>query len=505
MGACLTAPLIAWSYAGWKLLGLPFLPFDLFDWITRSLPGSIVTLAIDAIIKAGQLWRWGSLAAAAKTVEQTMAIVLLLAGGVAGGTVLFGLLRLSEEPAGLLGVILGFAAGFMALLIEQNLNRIPTGSILPGVWVVSTCVIWGGAFGYVYNRLSAPRDLEPHGVAFDRVRRRLLMGLGTAAVLCSAAGTLLAALVGRRREGVGERWSWSHPLPNAASEIAPAPGTRREFTPLEDHYRIDINTRAPVLDGGRWRLQIAGLVNRPLALSLDDLRAEAPTHQMVTLECISDPIGGDLIGTTRWTGVSLQRLLTRVGVAKNATHLRISSADGFFETVPLETINQDSRVMLAYAWDGLPLAVEHGFPLRIYIPSVYGMKQPKWIAAIDAIDHFEAGYWVSRGWDREGRVKIESVVDSVKTGAAAPDGTRLTSVGGYAYSGGRGVSKVEVQIDGGGWRAARIREPLSDTTWVLWRLDLPLAAGEHIFVVRCESGDAAPQPGPLHSRRATIA
>ncbi len=229
------------------------------------------------------------------------------------------------------------------------------------------------------------------------------MRVGAATMLTSLAGTVVGRLIGGGRRLAGEPWSASHELPNARSLVMPAPGTRPEFTPLEDHYRIDINTRAPVLYERDWRLHVGGLVEHPLTLTLDDIRNDVPTHQFVTLECISNPPGGDLIGTTRWTGVSLQRILARVERGARATYLRITSADGFFETVAIELIDKDPRVMLTYAWDGLSLFAEHGFPLRLYVPNVYGMKQPKWITAIDLLDHFEAGYWVSRGWDRDGR------------------------------------------------------------------------------------------------------
>ena len=119
--------------------------------------------------------------------------------------------------------------------------------------------------------------------------------------------------------------------------------------------------------------------------------------QFVTLCCISNPVGGDLIGTTRWSGVALQQLLARIDVMPRATHLEIVSADGFSEVVAIDTIHADARIMLAYAWDGLPLARPHGFPLRLYVPDRYGMKQPKWIASIEAIDRWKPGYWVARG------------------------------------------------------------------------------------------------------------
>src|SRR6476659_1410199 len=202
-----------------------------------------------------------------------------------------------------------------------------------------------------------------------------------------------------------------HPLPNADASVKPVPGTRPEFTPLERHYRIDIDTIPPVVNPQRWRLNVDGLVEKPLTLTLDELQRFEPMHQFITLSCISNPVGGDLIGTTRWTGVSLQRLLPELGLLPEATHLRIDAADGFFEYVSLETLRSDERCQLCYAWDGLPLTREHGFPLRIYLPDRFGMKQPKWITSLRAVSNWEPGYWVERGWSREALMKATSVID----------------------------------------------------------------------------------------------
>jgi DMSO/TMAO reductase YedYZ molybdopterin-dependent catalytic subunit len=281
-----------------------------------------------------------------------------------------------------------------------------------------------------------------------------------------------------RKSTAGARWSDEHALPNAGADVVPVRGTRDEFTSLEDHYRIDTDTRPPEIDGDRWRLIVSGLVNRPLALTLAQLHDFPATDQFVTLSCISNPVGGDLIGTTRWSGVSLQRLLAMCGVQPPATHLRVTSADGFYEVVSIDAVRSDPRVMLAYAWDGLPLSGEHGYPLRLYVPDLYGMKQPKWIAGIEAIDHWEPGFWVARGWDKEGHVKTTAAVDTVLRRGD------VFEVGGFAYAGARGISRVEVRADEGEWQRARIREPMSSTTWVLWRIELRLLPGKHRFEAR---------------------
>jgi DMSO/TMAO reductase YedYZ molybdopterin-dependent catalytic subunit len=506
VGALLSAPLVAASYLGWKLGGLPFVPFDLFDWIARELPGSVVTIGIDSAVAILRALHVGSTAAAAKTAEQTMAIAVFVAAGVVSGSVLFGVLRLSDEPALLVGTILSGLLGASALLVEQRLRRIESALFVDASWILGMCLASGLAFGWVYDRLREA-NAGPTSSRLAAVRRVDRRGFLTRLAWAAGMPTLLTAAwgltSGRRARVIGARWSDGHPLPNAGALLTPVPGTRPELTALENHYRVDADTRAPVIDEHRWRLKIGGLVDHPLELSLDDLRREEPLHQFVTLSCISNPIGGDLIGTTRWSGVSLQHLLRRFQLLPGATHLRMTSADGFFEVVSLQTIENDPRVMLTYAWDGVPLLMEHGFPLRIYIPDVYGMKQPKWIEAIDVIDRWEPGYWVVRGWDREGRMNATSVVD-VETTAPDASGRRLAAVGGIAHAGARRISRVEVRLDDGEWRDARLRDPLSETTWVVWRADLPSEAGDHIVTVRSYESDGTSQTGPLHSKRAKL-
>jgi DMSO/TMAO reductase YedYZ molybdopterin-dependent catalytic subunit len=508
VGALLSALLIAVSYLGWKLGGFPFVPFDLFDALARGLPGSIVTIAINSTVTVLRTLPVGSTSTAAKTAEQSMAIAVFSAAAVVSGSVLFAVLRLSDEPTLPIGGILGGLLGGSAVLIEQHLRRIE--SFVDAAWVLGMFLAWGLAFGWVYDRLrEATADPTGSGLAaVGRVDRRgflarLAWAAGTPTVLTAVWGLVSS---GRHVGAVGRRWSDGHPLPNAGALVPPVPGTRPEFTPLENHYRVDADTRAPVINEHRWRLKIGGLVDHPLELTLDDLRREEPLHQFVTLSCVSNPIGGDLIGTTRWSGVSLQHLLRRVQLQPGATHLRIRSADGFFEAVSLQTIENDPRVMLTYAWDGVPLLLEHGFPLRIYVPDLYGMKQPKWIEAIDVIDRWEPGYWVVRGWDREGRVNTTSVVDAVNVGTTTSDasGRSLASAGGIAHAGARRISRVEVRVDDGEWHGARLRDPLSETTWVVWRADLPSEAGDHLVAVRSYEGDGTSQNGPLHSKRAKL-
>ena len=250
-----------------------------------------------------------------------------------------------------------------------------------------------------------------------------------------------------------------------------------------------------------------GLVNAPTEFTLDDLMNNYESRsEFVTLSCISNSVGGDLISTTYWTGVSLQDILRDVQPTEEARYLDITSGDGFYETVALDLIESDPRIMLAYAWDGRPIPFDHGFPLRIWIPDRYGMKQPKWITGIEVVGESTVrdGYWVERGWDEIARMHTTSVVDTVAIDSIIGEGDeRLVPVGGIAHAGARGVSRVEVRVDGEGpWHEARLRSPLSGTTWVIWRYDWPFEEGRHTFEVRAVESNGTPQTGGGQSREA---
>ncbi len=505
VGAMLTAALIGIHYAAWQLTGLPFVPFDVFDWSARVLPGRVIAFAIGSMVAVIRALNVGPTAVVAKVAEQAMGIAGLFFTGVVAGAILFAVLRaLGGRCTYLLGILLGLVVGVPIVFINHSISH-AGGSALAvnALWILVVFLFWGWAFGWVYQRLrTRALPVAPdQSASVERVsRRRFLVRLGGATAALTVGGALVGVLAqtGRGKQATASSdqcWSATHGLPNADAAVKPAPGTRPEYTPLERHYRIDINTVPPRVDGPSWRLKVGGLVEQPLGVTLEELRRYESLHQFITLACISNPIGGDLIGTIRWTGVSLQKLLPDWRLKDNATHLKITSADGFYEVVALDIIRSDARVMLAYAWDGVPLLAEHGFPLRIYIPDLYGMKQPKWIESIEALDHWEPGYWVVRGWDKVARMKATSVIDTVAVDMRIinADQKMLIPIGGIAHAGARGISKVELQVDKGPWQQAELRPPLSPLTWVVWRYDWPFQPGEHTFTVRCYDGGGALQ------------
>jgi DMSO/TMAO reductase YedYZ molybdopterin-dependent catalytic subunit len=516
----LTAALIGIFFFAWKAAGLPFVPFDTFDWQTRVLPGRIIAFGIGSMVAVIRALHLGPTSTTAKTAEQAMAIAEMFIAGVVGGFIVFLILRTARKVHGFaVGLALGVVLGIPAMLI--TLHGSETTSVGPGAaagWVLGAFLVWGAVLGHAEQRLIGIENTT--GAAADAAvrridRRRFLVQFGGTAAVITVAGAVVGELAeARRREAVmmtnggPMRWSATHPLPNANAALQPAQGTRPEFTPLERHYRIDINTIPPKIDERQWRLKVSGLVEKPLALTLEQLQSYEPMHQFITLSCISNPVGGDLIGTQRWTGVSLQRLLPDLGLKPGATHLKMRSADQFFEVVSVDAIKGDPRIMLTYAWDGVPLPREHGFPLRIYIPDIHGMKQPKWIESIEATDHWEPGYWLERGWNKVAQIHATSVIDTVAVDMTmiGADHRKLVPIGGIAHAGARGISKVEVQVDGGPWEPAELRTPLSQLTWVIWRYDWPYQSGRHTFWVRCYEGNGTPQitsPSPPEPNGAT--
>ncbi|MFC2026077.1 molybdopterin-dependent oxidoreductase [Chloroflexota bacterium] len=511
VGALLTAPLVALMYLANQVAGLSFIPFDLFNWITKVLPGSVVTFGIDLMIDVLLLLRI-NVANAAKTAEQMMAVFGFFVLGTLIGAVFFVYAsRVKETPKLAGGLLTGALFGLPMIAVSVGVG---TSDLIPAVnilWLVGLFAIWGlllsWTTGKLYKYEAMAVEGYPESPEVQRLnRRQFLITLGAISASVTVVGTGLAAFLERSersRKQAELEGSMAHQvdaptgkqLPNLDDPVTPAPGTRPEYTPLKDHYKVFIEVEPTEIDGSTWHLPITGLVENPLMLTLLDLQSNYPERsQYITMSCISGRVGTSLIGTTLWKGVSVQDVLAEAKVNPEARYLKINSDDGFYETVELDLINSDERIMFCYNWDGNTLPSDHGFPLRIWIPDRYGMKQPKWITSIEVIDNYEEGYWVERGWDEVARVKTTAVIDTVAVNAVFESGGRqFVPVGGTAFSGDRGIGKVEVRMDDGPWQEAKLRSPLSETTWVIWRIDWPFESGAHTFEVRCTEGDGTPQ------------
>ena len=536
-GVFVSAPLIAVLYLMDKWIDLAFAPFDTFDWVAGVLPGPLITFGIDAMIETLMLLDV-SVKDFAKTAEQIMAVGLFLGAGVVATIAVFAIVdRRGPGDGPRLGLLCGAILGVPVALITASKTQSSIDPTVNFIWIMAATLVWGVAAVVIARRLllrpTAVYVSEDGDRAVEVLGRRqflVRMGVATATITVAGAGigNVLAGNEQRRLEAelaaMRDKMANSPnapaaiELPNEDDPLKPALGTRPEYTAVRDHYKIFIRSEPTMIDGATWTLPITGLVDNPVDLTLEDIRGRYDArNEFVTLSCISNRVGGDLISTTYWTGASIQDILEDVRPQSGASHLFITSGDGFFETVDLDLIASDERIMLAYNWDGKPIPFDHGFPLRIWIPDRFGMKQPKWITGIEVIGEYRPGYWVERNWDEVARVHATAVVDTVAIDAVIEEGDRrFVPIGGIAYAGARGISKVEVRVEGDGqWQEAQLRSPLSDTTWVIWRYDWPFEEGRHTFEVRCVEKDGTPQteevnpPRPsgatgIHTKRVTL-
>ena len=268
-----------------------------------------------------------------------------------------------------------------------------------------------------------------------------------------------------------------------------------EITSTDLFYRVDINPIPPTVDVNSWRLEIKGLVSQPLTINYEELRSMPSVQQIATLECISNKIGNDLIGTAIWNGIRLKNLFEKSEVKPDARYIVFRCADGYDVGIPLERGFQEGSI-LAYGMNGETLTTKHGYPVRAIIPGLYGMMNPKWITEIELVGEIYEGYWQKKGWANNAQYNTHSFIvipgnDPVRKvfrnlGALNIVVGEEIPIAGVAFAGDRGISKVEVSSDGGAtWKEARIKDPLSPYTWVLWATELNVTVkGNYKIIVR---------------------
>ena len=335
-------------------------------------------------------------------------------------------------------------------------------------------------------------------------RRRFL-----AATTGAAGGAALVAVTGRTllRVGTAEaaRSGVVLPRPRSAAGADPStaaldtPGVTPLVTPSPSFYRIDEALLVPAVDLDDWRLQVTGRVRRPLTLTFDELLARPMIERYITLACVSNEVGGTLIGNARWLGVPLADLLEEAGVDPAADQLVGRSVDGFTVGFPTGIAVDGRDAMVAVGMNGEPLPRRHGFPARLVVPGLYGyVSATKWLTEIELTTFAEFDpYWVRRGWARLAPVKVQSRIDVPRNGAAVAAGRH--TIAGVAWAQQRGVAAVEVRIDDGEWQRAELGGELSTDTWRQWALQWDAEPGQHRIAVRAttdagEVQDAARQP-----------
>ncbi len=273
-------------------------------------------------------------------------------------------------------------------------------------------------------------------------------------------------------------------------------GDKVHYTANNDFYIVDIGAGHPQIDPATWQLTLDGKVNTPLKLSLDAIKAMPSVTQARTFECISNPVGGPLIGNALWVGVRMKDLLNQAGVQPSARELLVHSADDFFTSIPI-ALAMDDNALLVYSMNGEPLPRAHGFPLRSVWPGRYGMKQPRWITHIEVIDTTTRGYWELQGWSNDATIKVNSQVLYPQSRETVS--TPTYTIRGLAHAGLSGVKKVEVSTDNGStWNEATlIRGPEpKQLVWTEWRYEWKVPAdGRYVIVSRATDNDGTAQEG----------
>ncbi|MEZ5409635.1 MAG: molybdopterin-dependent oxidoreductase [Acidimicrobiales bacterium] len=278
-----------------------------------------------------------------------------------------------------------------------------------------------------------------------------------------------------------------------ASSVAATAGISPLITPNREFYLIDTALLRPKVDPGNWSLRITGLVDRELTLSYDDLLARATTVAPVTLSCVSNEVGGTLVGNAVWQGVPLVDLLDEAGVRPGATQVASRSVDGWTCGFPTEAAYDGRTALVAVGMNGEPLPLDHGFPARLVVSGLYGyVSATKWLSEIE-LTTFEAfdGYWIPRGWAKLGPVKTQSRIDTPRRGAEVAAGE--VAVAGVAWAPHTGIAKVEVQVDEGPWREATLGDALGPDAWRQWVLAWSATPGRHTLRVRATDASGTTQ------------
>ena len=327
-------------------------------------------------------------------------------------------------------------------------------------------------------------------------RRRFLAWTGAAAaagVLAAIAGTALQA---GARTVTAVRQALRLPAPAVAAPAVPAgaqldlTGMTPVVTPNASFYRIDTALVVPQVDPSDWSLRIHGLVENEVEIGWDELLALPLEESWTTLACVSNPVGGDLIGNAKWLGYPIRRLLERARPTSDADMVLSRSIDGFTASTPLEVLQEEGRnAILAVGMNDEPLPAEHGFPVRMVVPGLYGyVSATKWVTELEVTRFDKAtAYWTTRGWSAKGPIKLQSRIDLPRSGQGLSAGD--TTIAGVAWQQHVGIAKVEVQVDGGPWREATLASAISDDTWVQWSIPWTAERGAH--EIRCRATSTA--------------
>jgi DMSO/TMAO reductase YedYZ molybdopterin-dependent catalytic subunit len=416
-------------------------------------------------------------------------------------------------------LVLGVIALIAAVTARWETSRVPVGSVAIVVAGIVGCAavlsragatvvdivptVIGTLCGVAVLRLlvsgrftDAPEQQDPDSP--DPGRRLSLVTLGFlgAGALSGVAGVVLSRMLSSVS---GDRESFALPkidvgAPPIPPTVQPKGVALRSFvTSNADFYRIDTALTVPQLSRGDWQLKIHGMVDREITYRFQDLDRFDVVEKVVTLTCVSNPVGGDLISNATWTGYRVRDLLAEAGVHPDADMAMSMSIDGFTAGTPVEALTDKRDALLAVAMNGQPLPTEHGYPARLVVPGLYGyVSATKWVVDLELtrFDQAEA-FWTQHGWSAKGPIKTESRIDVPRSGQEVDKGP--VTFGGIAWAQNRGVRAVEVRIDDGNWQPAELGASYSNDTWRLWSFNWQAQPGSHTITVRATDNTGAVQ------------
>jgi DMSO/TMAO reductase YedYZ molybdopterin-dependent catalytic subunit len=453
-----------------SVAGFAFAPDALGQAFIEILPGAIVVPLI------GLLQYW------AKRLLVGGVIALFLAGGAVTGVLAVDPRR-RDRTVLLIGALPWVATVVLGQLFARG--SVDLGSVL------LTSGIGAATFFVSLQLLAGVATYRPSGSADVRSpsRRRVLYGaaaLAAVVAVASLSGGAAIRAVAKRAEGiplvVRKLRSKVSPPPALESFEAIAALTPR-ITDNEHHYTVDTTLIKPSADITRWQLDLGGSVEEPFSLSYDQLLDLEAVEQLKTLECISNVVGGELMSTALWTGVPLRDLLARAKPKAGTYDVKLTSIDGYTDSIRIEKA-MEADTIVAYLMNGVTIPLDHGYPARLLVPNIYGMKNVKWLRSIECVTFDYLGYWMERGWSDIAVVNTNARIDTPSRSVRWAGGT--IPVAGVAFAGARGIAKVEVSADGGRtFSVAQLEPALGPLTWVRWKLDwTPPGPGKYQLVAR---------------------
>jgi len=441
--------------------------------------------AIDTTPRPVKEWAVATFGSADKAV-----LVSGVAVTVAVGLLLLGALATRRIRPALLGLLVLNLAGAAAAVTDRTASA-PVGLRLLAP-AAGLAVSVGALLLLLRHLRPSRRGLLPSHVvgddlpdSFDR-RRFLVAALAVGAV--ATAGGLVARSTGST--AARSREALSIPRPDRAAPPLPTgaafgiAGITPHLTPNRSFYRVDTALAVPDVPVGSWRLRVHGLVDRPLELTYEDLLSRRLVERRVTLTCVSNPVGGDLLGNTTWIGVPVADLLAEAGVRPGADAVRSTSADDMTIGTPLSAVTDGRDALLAVAMGGEPLPLEHGFPVRMVVPGLYGyVSATKWLVDLEVTRFADfTAYWTDRGYAAQAPIKTSSRIDVPRSFARVKAGP--TTVAGLAWAQDRGVDAVEVRADDRPWQRAELATEDNADTWRQWRWTWDATPGTHRLQVR---------------------